>query len=110
MAFNLLQRSVLLAFCSVAAVTVASAQTIDPFYSGNYSFVDLGSITSVPSNYGGLTLKYNDANTLLIGGAANGATGALYSVGVTRDGNGHITGFAGAAQQFASAPYNDGGV
>ncbi|HWA83499.1 MAG TPA: PEP-CTERM sorting domain-containing protein [Fimbriimonadaceae bacterium] len=98
----------------VAAVSIFSAQglaqTIDPYYSGSYSYVDLGSIDGVPSNYGGLTLVYNDPNTLLIGGAANGASGALYSVSVVRDGDGHITGFNGSAQQFATAPYNDGGV
>ncbi|HVT12563.1 MAG TPA: PEP-CTERM sorting domain-containing protein [Fimbriimonadaceae bacterium] len=98
----------------VSAVSVLSApgfaQTIDPFYSGNYSYTDLGSIDGVPSNYGGLTLMYNDPNTLIIGGEANTSAGALYSVGVTRDGSGHITGFSGSAQQFAQAPYNDGGV
>lgn len=89
---------------------IGICQTIDPFYSGNYSFVDLGSVPGVPSNYGGLTTLAGNTNTLLIGGAANTANGNLYSISVTRDGSGHISGFTGSAAVFASAPFNDGGV
>ncbi|HLO96985.1 MAG TPA: PEP-CTERM sorting domain-containing protein [Fimbriimonas sp.] len=89
---------------------VAGAQTITPTYAGDYTFTDLGSIVDVPTNYGGLTLKDGDANTLLIGGAANGTAGKIYQVGVTRDGNGHIIGFSGPATEFAEAQYNDGGL
>src|SRR5579862_6565369 len=32
----------------------ASAQTVDPFYSGSYSITSLGSITGVPPKYGGM--------------------------------------------------------
>src|SRR5438876_561984 len=96
--------SLLFANCS------APAQTIDPFYAGSYTFSDLGSISGVPPSYGGLTLKFDDPNTLLIGGNANEASGALYSVGVTRDVNNHVTGFSGGASFFANAAFNDGGV
>lgn len=89
---------------------VALGQTIDPFYSGNYSYVSLGSPTGVPANYGGLTLKAGDPNTLLIGGAANNATGGIYSIGVTRDIDGHINGFSGSATLEASSPQIDGGL
>lgn len=99
-----------IAFALLGLGSVAGAQTITPTYAGDYSYMDLGSITDVPANYGGLTLKDGDANTLLIGGAANGTAGKIYQVGVTRDGNGHITGFAGAATEFADAQYNDGGL
>lgn len=102
-------RSLLL--LGLAAVTCCStAQTINAPYSSNYSFIDLGSVTGLPANYGGLTMKAGDTNTLIIGGAANGANGVLYEVGVTRDGSGHINGFSSPASFFASAPYNDGGV
>lgn len=88
----------------------ASAQTIDPFYSGTYSFTDLGSVAGVPTNYGGLTLLAGNPNKLLIGGAANSASGQLFVIDVVRDGLGHITGFSGTATPYADAPYNDGGV
>lgn len=86
------------------------SQTIDPFYASDYNFFDLGSAAGVPANYGGLTLKWDDPNTLLIGGAANGGAGAIYSIGVTRDIDGHINGFSGSATQFATAPQIDGGL
>lgn len=88
----------------------AFSQTIDPFYSGNYSFASLGSVPGVPTNYGGLTLRAGSIDRLLIGGAANSSTGQLFEIGITRDGGGHITGFTGTATVFAEAPYNDGGV
>lgn len=95
---------------SVVSAAVGSAQTIDPSFSGSYSFVDLGSVAGVPANYGGLTLKAGDQNTLLIGGAANAANAGIYSIGVTRDGNGHITGFTGTSTLEASSPQIDGGL
>ncbi|MBC8065672.1 MAG: PEP-CTERM sorting domain-containing protein [Chlorobia bacterium] len=91
-------------------VVLSFAQTIDPFYAGDYSYTSLGSVPDLPTSYGGLTLKFDDPNTLLIGGAANGAAGAIYSIGVTRDGNNHITGFSGSATLFATAPQIDGGL
>jgi hypothetical protein len=93
-----------------SSASIAIGQTIDPAFSSSYSFTDLGSVPGVPSRYGGLTLKFDDPNTLIIGGAANGASGALYSIGVTRDANDHITGFVGEAQVFAAGAFNDGGV
>lgn len=101
-------------FSAVAvALSIAAAgraQTIAPEFSATYTLTDLGSVPSVPSNYGGLTFKFNDPNVIVIGGAANGPTGALYSIRVVRDGMGHITGFDGTAAYFADAAYNDGGV
>ncbi|MGE0225554.1 MAG: PEP-CTERM sorting domain-containing protein, partial [Acetobacteraceae bacterium] len=57
---------------------------------------------------GGLTFLNSD--TLLIGGNANGPAGDIKQIGVTRDGNGHITGFSGSATSYASAPNIDGGL
>lgn len=89
--------------------TAAHAQTIGAGFAGSYSASDLGSVTGLPGPYGGLTFLNN--NTLLIGGAANGPAGRLYTVGVTRDGMNHITGFSGPATQFGQVgTYNDGGV
>jgi hypothetical protein len=69
----------------------------------------------VPFGWGGLTLKSDDPNTLLIGGHANTPNGRIYQIGVTRDANMHITGFTGAATVYPTAnstigQNNDGGV
>jgi hypothetical protein len=96
--------------CITWIATSASAQTIAPAFSSSYSFVDLGAVTGVPTNYGGLTLKFDDPNTLLIGGSANNPAGKLYSIGVVRNVQQHITGFTGTAALFADAANNDGGV
>lgn len=100
----------LLLFLALSVASSGLAQTIEAPYAGNYSYVDLGSVPNVPANYGGLTIKAGDVNKLIIGGAANGAAGQLFEIGVVRDGQGHITGFSGSATVFAEAPYNDGGV
>lgn len=86
------------------------AQTIQAPFNLSYSYTDLGSVPGVPFNYGGITFKANDPSKLLIGGAANGAAGAIYEVSVTRDGSGRVTGFTGTASQFATAPNIDGGL
>ena len=87
----------------------AQAQAIASAFVSDYSFVDLGAPTGVPPNLGGLTLKAGDPNTLLLGGQANGA-GGIYAIGVTRDGGGHINGFAGTASLFSAAANIDGGL
>ena len=81
----------------------------------DYSCVDLGTVPGVPFGWGGLTLKYDDPNTLLMGGHANQPNGRIYQIGVTRDANMHITGFTGAATVYPTAnatigQNNDGGV
>lgn len=95
-----------LAFLPVSGQAV----TIDPFYAGSYTAIDLGSAPGVPPLYGPVLLKAGDPNTLLIGGNANNAPGALWAIGVTRDAGNHITGFSGTATRFADAAYNDGGA
>jgi len=89
----------------------AQAQTLGTDFANDYSVMSLGSVAGLPSNYGGLT--FLDSNTLLIGGAANGASGSLYTIGVQRDADNHITGFApGDAVRYGTSigEYNDGGV
>jgi len=97
------------AILSIALSVPCAAQTIIAPFDADYSFLDLGSIPGVPTNYGGLTFLANDPNTLLIGGNANAATGAIYAVPLTRDAQGHITGF-GTPSLFASCPNIDGGL
>ena len=90
---------------------ISHAQILIPPFDVDYTVVDLGSVPGVPPLYGGLTLKFDDANTLLIGGAANTASGKIYSIGVMRDGGNHITGFSGVASVYIDpAGYNNGGV
>jgi PEP-CTERM motif len=66
-------------------------------------------VPELPTPYGGLAFIDND--TLLIGGAANLEEGRLYTIDVSRDGDGHITGFLGTATAFGNVgEWNDGGV
>lgn len=81
-----------------------------PDFAGNYVASSLGSPAGLPAPAGGLTLLAGDPNTLLIGGGANSASGAIYAVPLSRGAGGHITGFAGPATLFASAPQIDGGL
>jgi hypothetical protein len=98
----------------VVAVALASApadaQTIQPPYDANYTLNNLGPVPGLPTPYGGLTFLLGDPNTLLIGGAANTAAGEIYSIGVVRDADGHVTGFSGTATFYCDGAYNDGGV
>jgi phage gp36-like protein len=86
-----------------------------PAFAANYSCISLGSVPGVPTNYGGLTLKYNDLNTFLIGGGANTSAGRIYQIGVIRDADLHITGFSGTATLYPNSgstvgQFNDGVV
>lgn len=92
------------------AAPVTLAQTIDPFYAANYSVVDLGSVPGVPASYGGVTFPSGAPTALLIGGAANGGSGAIYRIDLVRDGSNNITGFSGTATQISTAPNIDGGL
>jgi hypothetical protein len=105
-------RSVLAVTCAVAGLlpAAASAQVTEPPFDSAYTVRDLGQPPGVPPRLGGLTVLAGDANTLLIGGEANASTGALYTVPLARNADGHITGFSGTATRFADAAYNDGGV
>jgi hypothetical protein len=93
---------------SLAGSPAASA-TLAPAFTGSYAIADFGTPAGIPANLGGIA--FLDNNTLLIGGAANQAGGAIYSIGVNRDGTTQqITGFSGPASFYASAPYIDGGL
>ena len=89
---------------------LASGQTIQPPYDAVYTLSNLGSVASLPTPYGGLAFLPGNPNVLVIGGAANVATGALYSIGVVRNAQSHITGFTGTAALFSEGQFNDGGV
>jgi hypothetical protein len=103
---------------ALAAVTLlagglrpaSAGPTLAPPYDSQYSLNDLGSVAGLPTPYGGVVFEAGNPNVLLIGGSANNGGGAIYSVGVTRNAQGHITGFQGAATLYATAPYIDGGL
>jgi hypothetical protein len=108
---NGIRVGILLALVLATVVAApASAQQLQAPFSGSYSVHDLGTPAGVVERLGGLTFKAGTTDRLLIGGAANDASGALYEIGVVRDGSGHIVGFSGTATRFADAAYNDGGV
>lgn len=90
----------------------ADAQTLTPeFEAAGYTLTDLGSIENLPAQYGGLTIRPSQPNTLYIGGSANVSSGALYTVPLLRDPvTNQVTGFGGPATLLVSAPNNDGGV
>jgi hypothetical protein len=106
-------RAGLLAAALSTGLPALHAQTLGPDFAAHYSVFNIGSVPGLPTNYGGLT--FLNASTLLIGGAANTASGSLYTIGVVRDTNGAITGFSGTAQRYGGpngtvGEYNDGGV
>ncbi|MDX9751558.1 MAG: hypothetical protein RBT71_10800, partial [Flavobacteriales bacterium] len=104
-------RHALIALIAGTLLSSAQAQTLTPeFVTAGYAVVDLGSAPGVPANYGGLTIRPEEPNTLYLGGAANGAGAALYAIDLVRDGDGHITGFSGTATAFVNTPNIDGGV
>jgi hypothetical protein len=111
-----------LVFCLPSALPAQTACAgapsvlVQPPYNGSYSCANLGSVPGVPPNYGGLTLKYDDPNTLLIGGGANSVGGRIYGIGVVRQPvTNRITGFTGVASLYPGpgstvGQNNDGGV
>ncbi len=88
----------------------AMGQVLAPPFDVNYQLVGLGYPPGVPAPLGGLCFKPGDANKLLIGGSANGGSGAIYEIGITRTSNGYISGFSGTATLLATAPNIDGGL
>ncbi len=100
-----------LTLLSILACTLvpAQAQTVASEFAANYTLTSLGTVPGLPGYYGGLTFENGNPNVLLIGGNANAASGSVYAVNVTRDGDGHITSF-GNATPVSTAPYIDGGL
>lgn len=89
---------------------LAQAQVLNPDFGACYDIRTIASLPGVPANYGGVTFKFDDPDVLLIGGAANGGSGAVYQIRVTRDVTGTINGVTGTATLFSTAPQIDGGL
>jgi hypothetical protein len=94
----------------LGAAAGMSGQTIQPPYNSIYTLTDLGVVSGLPTPYGGLDFLASNTNVLVIGGSANNASGAMYTVGVARDSQNHVTGFTGPATFFSAGQFNDGGV
>ena len=98
-----------LAATSLVMAPSNHAQVIGAEFSSDYSAFNLGSVSGVPTNYGGLTIRPDEPNFLYIGGAANQNGAAVYRAPVFRDADQFITGF-GQATLFSEAPNIDGGL
>jgi hypothetical protein len=100
-----------LMFCAGQALAAAAVQ---PPFDAKYSLYSVASgpgadpVPGIPSAYAAIGFKPGDSNTLLMGGASYNNSAAIYSIGVTRDANGHINGFTGAGTQVATAPGRPG--
>lgn len=93
------------------SVSVASAQTLDPFYAPFYTVINQGTPPGVPGSLGGLTISADDSGVLLIGGNANTLSANVYSVRFTRDSNQRMRAFeCGNATVLAGASGNNGGI
>jgi hypothetical protein len=95
--------------CSITGGSALKPAVLQAPFCGSYGLTDLGSVAGLPPEYGGLTFRAGDPNTILIGGHANLAAGGLYAATVARGAGGHITGF-GSATLYAEAAYSDGGI
>ena len=93
-----------------ATASWAGAQVIQPPYDTVYTLTDLGPIANLPTPYGGLDFLSGNPNAIVIGGAANTASGQLFTVNLIRDAQNHVIGFNGGATLFSDGAFNDGGV
>jgi hypothetical protein len=90
--------------CSAMGITIA------PPFASSYTCVDLGTVASVPSPWGGFAMSASATSTLLVTGNARTPGGRLYSVPIGRDADCHVAGFLGTSTDIAAAPYNEAGV
>lgn len=95
---------------SLLLAAPALGQTLVAPYDVPYSLISLGFPPGVPQALGGISFKPGSNNRVYINGGANGANGAMYEIGITRDINGFITGWDGTATFVSTAAYNDGGL
>ena len=100
----------LLLLACVLAAPAAFALTVNAPFDIHYRARDLGEPPGLVGNLGGLTFLAGAPDTLLIGGNAAGPFGAIYSIPLTRDEDGHITGFAASGTRFATATGVTGGI
>jgi hypothetical protein len=90
--------------CAAMGITIA------PPFASSYTCVDLGTVASVPSPWGGFAMSVGDTSALLVTGNARTPQGRLYSVPIGRDADCHVAGFLGTSTDIAAAPYNEAGI
>lgn len=95
--------AVLLCTCLGTTFRV-QGQAVDPFYSGMYSLRTLVNIPGVPRGYGGVLIRTNNPDLLLVAGDCEAATAKIYQIQVLRGADGHITNFVGTPIVLANAP------
>ena len=95
---------------SLVLAAPALGQVVAPPFDLPYSLVGLGFPPGIPGPLGGICFKPGDNNRLYICGGANGPSGAMYEIGITRASNGFINGWDGEATLISTAPNNDGGL
>jgi hypothetical protein len=94
-------------FCDPPPTPAGPDVELAPPFDELYSVYDLGPVPGVPNPLGGTVIAAGDDDTLLVAGASETESGAIYAIGVARDACGHITGFVGAAEVRAFTPYVD---
>ncbi len=92
--------------CGTPATPAGPEVELAPPFDTLYTAYDLGVVPGVPDPLGGTAILAGHDDTLLVAGGSEDASGAIYSIGVTRA-CGHITGFTGTAVQVATTPYVD---
>jgi len=95
--------------CELPATPAGSDVQFAPEFALLYAAYDLGPVPGAPTAtlLGGMAIRFDDRNRLLIGVDSERATGAIYEVGVRRNACGHIVAFEGSATKVADAPYVD---
>lgn len=93
--------------CPPPVPTAGSDVVMAAPYTTSYTAYVLGAVPGVPNPLGGCVIASSNPNTLYIAGNSEDQQGAIYSIGVTRDACGHITGFVGTATSLGSMPYVD---
>ncbi len=78
-----------------------------PEFAADYAAYDLGTVPGVPNPLGGAVVKIDEQDRLLIAGGSESPGGAIYSIGLERDACGHILGFVGTAELYATTAYVD---
>jgi hypothetical protein len=93
--------------CGVPPTPAGADVQVAAAYAPYYTVYDLGPPPGVPMPLGGAVVKRGAPDTLLIAGASENASGAIYEIGVTRGACGHIIGWRGTATSVAATPYVD---
>lgn len=87
---------------------LGQAQSVDSFYASAYSLRTVASIPGVPRAYGGVTIRADAPDVLLVAGNCDTPDAKIYQVTVQRGTDGHIAGFTGVATVLASTPGRPG--